>query len=321
MALKALGAASALALVFILAAAAPVFADTAPVTAVETSMELPGQSSTGGDGGLRLLPSSYPKDGFTHMNAQNSGLKCFFDGNVTDATVLESNLKCFTLRNSKGKTVPTRAVAGNKYDNYILVIAEPKNATRTLDSNSDYELTISGQLASSDHRTLGNNVVIGFKTVDQAFNTRIYMLIMALMLAGMVGMSVLQAKRKKRLEAEIAAGVKGEKVNPYKFAKEKGITVDEAMAHLEKEKRKRAKRLGVSAEELDKKIEEAKRKPTTPGAKRVQGPRPISAAGGKYKTGRKALAEKKKREAAAKRASGTTHPKNRNKNKKGKPKR
>lgn len=303
-------------LCFLFTAAFPAFAEDVQ-TAVPTSgkadtVAADDQGKPANYGALEFLAeSSYPQHGFAHMTLQNCGLKLFFNGNVTDESVLQNNLKCFTLKNqSDGKTVPVKAVVGDKRNDYILVIAEPNNKTRTLDNKTEYNLVISGKLASTDRGTLGEDVSVDFSTVDTAASTQIYMVIMALMLAGMIGMTVLQNKRKKRLEAEVAAGVKGEKVNPYKYAKEKGITVDEAMAQLEKERHRRAKRLGVTADELDKKIEAAKRKPTRPGAKRVAGPRPISAAGSAYKTGRKAIAEQKKREAAAKRAAGTTRPKN-----------
>ena len=293
-----------------------------PAFAEQSVPETPGSagsSAAGSGGSLKLLDNSYPKDGFTHMGATNVGFKLYFDGNVTEKGVLESNLKCFKLYDSKDKEVPTKAITGDKRNNYILVTANPKNATKALKDNSNYKLTISGELTSADSRSLGEDIAIRFKTVDVAFNTKIYMAIMGLMLAGMVGATVLQTRRKTRLDAEVAAGAKGEKINPYKYAKEKGITVDEAMGRIEKERQKRAKRLGVTADELDKKIEEARKKPSKPGAYRVKGPRPISAAGSTYKTGRKAQAAAKKKEAAARRAKGTTNP--RNKKGKGKPRR
>jgi hypothetical protein len=278
----------------------------------------PDSAPIGNSGTLKLTDST-PRDGFTHMTATNVAVKLYFDGNVTEENVLASNKDCFKLTDSKDKVIPTKAVVGDKRNDYILLTAHPKGKTGALENNSTYKLTISKSLHDVNNRSLGEDVVINFKTVDVSLNSKIYMGIMGLMVAAMIGMTVLQNRRKQRLEAEVAAGVRGEKINPYKYAREKGITVDQALAHIEKEKQKRAKRLGVTAEELDKKIEEAKRKPTTPGAKRVHGPRPISAGGSSYKTGRKAEAEARKRAAAAKRAQGTTNPKN--KNKKGKPKR
>ena len=52
------------------------------------------------------------------------------------------------------------------------------------------------------------------------------------------------------------------------------------------------------------------------GRKRVSRPRPISEGGSTYVTGRKALAEQKAKEEAAKRAAGTTNPKHKSKKKK-----
>jgi hypothetical protein len=129
------------------------------------------------------------------------------------------------------------------------------------------------------------------------------MLLMVLMVAAMIGMTFISNRRKAKAQAE-AANVKA--VNPYKLAKEKNITVDEAIAIVEKDKQKREKRLkaaGIDPASLPAPKEEA------PKGKRVKGPRPVSAGGSSYKTGRKAEAERKAKAAAAKRAMGTTNPK------------
>ncbi|MEG1584536.1 MAG: hypothetical protein RR361_05750, partial [Anaerovorax sp.] len=95
-------------------------------------------------------------------------------------------------------------------------------------------------------------------------------------------------------------------------AKETGKPVEEVMAQLAKEKAKaeaKAKRRSGgngSNEEDDDEDEEV----VVSNNKRVKGPRPISAGGSTYVTGRKAAAEKAKLEAERKALAKNTNPKN-----------
>ncbi|MDR1953551.1 MAG: Ig-like domain-containing protein [Clostridiales Family XIII bacterium] len=267
--------------------------------------------AAGSDGPPLELVDSYPQDKGDHMPVQNVGIKLFFnkDSNVTDDSVWENNAKCFTLKDEKNKKIPIEAHYGTKESNYILVTAKPKGGR--LDPNSDYTLTISDALTSTDERTLGEDVVIKFTTVDEAGNSKVYMLLMGVMVVGMIAMTVISNKRKAKAEAEV--GAKAEKVNPYKLAKEKGISVEKAMALIEKDRQKQIARAGEARESQLKAAAEQEKLAT----KRVKGAHPISAGGSAYKTGRKAEAERKAKEEAAKkakaeaakRAKGTSHPK------------
>jgi hypothetical protein len=266
--------------------------------------------ATGNDLPSLELTDSYPQDKGDHMPVQNVGIKLFFnkDSNVTDESVWESNEKCFTLKDEDDKKIPIEAHYGTKEPNYILVTANPKGGR--LNPNSDYTLTISDALTSTDGRTLGEDIVIKFTTVDEAGNSKVYMLLMGVMVVGMIAMTVISNKRKAKAEAEGTA--KAEKVNPYKLAKEKGISVEKAMALIEKDRQKQIARAGEAREAQLKAAEKEK-----PATKRVKEARPISSGGSAYKTGRKAAAERKAKEEAAKkakaeaakRAKGTSHPK------------
>lgn len=269
---------------------------------------------------LRLIEQeSSPQPGTKNLQIQNVGFKLIFDGNVTDKSLQDINAKCFTLRDSKDKKIETQVYYGSKRDDYILVIAVPKDKdgnSKILDSKKTYTLTISGKLQSIDGRILGEDVKMEYTTVDTEGNTKIYMLLMLVVVAVMIAGTVISTKRKAKAEAEAAFVQKS--ANPYKLAKEKGISVEQAMARIEKEKQKKAKLIGTadstSAASVSKQGAAADSSKNT---RRVKGPRPISTAGGLYKTGRKAIAEQKAKEEAAHRAKGTTNPKN--KGGKGKP--
>jgi hypothetical protein len=284
----------------LIAAMALMFAFTAVPHAFAAAVDLPSLE----------LKDSYPQNNGNHMPVQNVGIKLFFNGDVAVDRVWENNAKCFTLRDEKNKKIPIEAHYGTKEKDYILVTAQPKSGR--LNPNSDYTLTISDTLVSTDERTLGEDIVIKFTTVDEAGNTKVYMLLMGVMVVGMIAMTVISNKRKEKAAAE--ASMKTEKVNPYKLAKEKGISVEKAMALIEKD---RQKQIAGAREKKEAQLKEAAEQ-EKPATKRVKGARPISAGGSAYKTGRKAIAEQKAKEEAAKkakaeaakRAKGTSHPKN-----------
>ena len=113
---------------------------------------------------------------------------------------------------------------------------------------------------------------------------------------GMIFLTMRETKKQTKEAEEKKRGGKTqeETVNPYKVAKKTGKSVEEIVAEEEK-KKARAK---AKAERKKKQEEEEEEE----GIYKVHGPAPVSKGGSKYKTGRKALAEKKKAEAAAKRA-------------------
>ena len=97
--------------------------------------------------------------------------------------------------------------------------------------------------------------------------------------------------------------------NPYRIAKDKGISVDEAKELIEKAKERNKKQLekvGGKAPEPEAKkgsvprLESKKKKADT---HKVKGPRPVSEGGSNYKTGRKAEKERKAKAEAIRKAA------------------
>jgi hypothetical protein len=263
------------------------------------------------NGAPLVLERSFPYEDYDHAPVDTVGIKLYFDGDVTDESIRDINNAKGMFEFSGGKTekITTKAYFNKKDNGYILVTAtktKDGNAI-SLNPNSRYKLTISGKLTSADGRILGEDKVVDFRTVDTSGNTQVYMLLMVAMVAGMILMTFVSNRRKARAKAIIA---NSKPANPYKLAKEKGITLEEALAIAEKDKLRREKLLKTAG--IDpKSLVETKGK----GSKghKVNGPRPISAGGSAYKTGRKAIAEQKAKKAAAKRAAGTTNSKKKGK--------
>jgi hypothetical protein len=247
------------------------------------------------------LTSSMPKAGSSDLQAQNVGIKLYFDGDVTDESVQKLNADCFKFTYKSGdstKELPVKAYSDNGGDKgYILAIVDTsKLKSSMLANNKAYKLIISGDLTSVDGRTLGVETELGFRTIDQSGSTTIYMLLMVAMVGAMIGMTIFQNKRKEKAAAEVAA--KGGKVNPYKLAKDKKITVKEAMDLIERDRQRRLKRLGIAEGKDESVAAAAAQKPRD--TKKVKAPKPISATGSSYKTGRSSLVEKRAKEAIKK---------------------
>ena len=262
--------------------------------------------------GALAFDRSVPREGDTNIPIENVGIKLFFKGNVTDPTVWDYNSKAFTLKDSAGNVIPYTAYPGQKpgEEGYILVVAAPEPVAEgqpgRLEQSTLYTLTISGELTALGGSRLGEDISVTFETMDLAANSRLSMVIMVLMLVAVFALMFLTNWRKMKAEAEAAALAKA---NPYKIAKEKGITVDEAKALIDKAREKNQKQLdktgGKAPAPEEKKsaaprLESKKKKKNT---HKVKGPRPVSEGGSLYKTGRKAEKERKARAEAAKKAA------------------
>ena len=151
--------------------------------------------------------------------------------------------------------------------------------------------------------TLTEQDKVSFTTLNQSRAMTINMVMMAVMMAGMIFFS--SRSMKKQMEKEKAAKGKHDTVNPYKEAKRTGKSVEEIVEKDKKVKEKEAAAAAKKAAKNEKEKQEsgAEKKASDPNRKRVAGPRPISAGGGKYKAPEKKTPEKSQNK-------GTTRPKN-----------
>ncbi|MCR5481326.1 MAG: Ig-like domain-containing protein [Clostridia bacterium] len=255
--------------------------------------------------GTLEIEKTYPKEGQSDLQNVNCGVKIYFNEKVYSKDNAAQNKKCFVLKDGKGKAVPATVVYGTKEANMMMILAKGD-----LEVNSPYSLEISKDLVAANGDVMKDDVVINFKTRDTSKDTLINMVMMVVMFGGMIFFTSRSAKKQAQKQAAEKGKGRNDKVNPYKVSKETGKSVQEIVEKDRKEKQKRAE---AEARKKAKK-EAAAAKGKTSHAdqeivsenKRVKGPRPISAGGSTYKTGRKAKAEA---EAAAKRAKGATNPK------------
>lgn len=178
--------------------------------------------------GLELV-DTYPKDGGTGFEPINLMVKLTFNDNVGEESLQTTNSRAFKVVDQTGKSVPFKALYTPEDNTKISLLM-----SNDLIANTEYKVTIASELSSASGQTLAEAKTITFKTRDVAKDSQISTIMMFVMVGAMVLYSTWDAKRKAKKEAES----RGDKVNPYKVAKEKGVSVEKAVANADKLKAK-----------------------------------------------------------------------------------
>ncbi|MCI8645221.1 MAG: Ig-like domain-containing protein [Firmicutes bacterium] len=248
------------------------------------------------------IEKQYPEDGATGTSVENVSIKVWFNQDVRpkDQNARKANKKHIKLVDEKGKSLPIYVAYSPDEEGLMMVLTSDDT---TVKSDSKYTLTIDPGFKATSGQTLASQDKVSFTTLNQSRAMTINMLMMVVMVVGMIFFSSRSMKR--QMEKEKAEKGKHDTVNPYKEAKRTGKSVEEI---VEKDKKIKEKEAAAAAKraakyQKEREEEEKERKAADPNRKRVTGPRPISAGGGKYK------APKKQSQAAASN-KGTTRPKN-----------
>lgn len=243
------------------------------------------------EGGLTLV-ETYPKDGQKNAAVENLGIKLTFSAPVNLEANQAENSKCFKITGPEGD-LDIKVYYNPDIPEQVLVLQDLGEDTKTVaksKNSEEYVVSISGNFKDNEGNTLGEDQKITFKTMDTKRNNTVYLVIMTLMMVGMVFFSTRQAKAAAAADADPSAP-QAEVFNPYKEAKRTGKSLAQVIAEHDKEvakqQEKEAKRMAKMAKYEDEYEEEEE----VSGNYRVKGPRPISAAGSTYITGRKAAAE------------------------------
>lgn len=239
-----------------------------------------------------------PTDGEKGIPLENLGVKIFFNEEVYNKDNQKINEKACKLVDNKGKEVPTIVIFNPSDKKVALVLADTSEKKLVIKPTTKYTLTVDDTFVSAKGETLGEEIKTSFETLNPSDSMKISMGMMGVMVVGMVFASVKATKKKSE---ENAAPTHEEKFNPYKVAKETGKSLEAVIAEEKKRQEKLAKK--------KKHVEENKVEIASDNF-RVKGPRPISAAGSTYITGRKAEAEAKAAaKAAAREARKNPHKK------------
>ncbi|MBR0139546.1 MAG: Ig-like domain-containing protein [Firmicutes bacterium] len=254
--------------------------------------------------GLQVTGIS-PKDGKTGMQISNMAIKFTFSEDMIGPNV-DQNSSRFKITDPEGNEIPFQMVySEEKYPDQLWLILEGE-----LVADTEYTCTVSSGVVSKSGNVLENGLKTGFKTRNTKIDNWISMGLMMGMMGFMFFATTKAAKKAQEEQGGDAGNDGAKQYNPYKMAKEKGISVDEARQIIAKEKEKDARKAAKAAEnkrardeamaaeveEARKRLEEEYEAARHAANYHVKGPRSIKDAG--YKVPRSVVRQNRaKREA------------------------
>lgn len=271
---------------------------SAIVTLVLMMVMMTASFSFAAEGELQIK-DQYPKDGATGTSVENASIKIWFDQDVypKNKEIRKANKEAVKLVDENGKEVPVYVAYSPDEEGLMMVLSTNK---AQIEGDTEYTLTIDETFQATNGDTLTGGDKVTFKTLNQSRTMTVNMVLMFVMMAGMIFFSTKSMKH--QVEKEKKETGKHETVNPYKEAKRTGKSVEEIVAKDQKAKEKEAAAKAKRDAKREKELEELRREELN--IHKVAGPKPISAAGGKYKVPSKTAKKEQKSN------KGTTRPKN-----------
>ena len=196
--------------------------------------------------GIAVMPASAagleitgvtPKNGATGRQPANMAVKLKFSENmVGDSAKDEANSGKITIKNPDGKTYDFTIAHSDKYPNELWIVIKD-----TLESSTEYTVAVEPGIISTSGSTTSESFSTTFKTRNLKTDSTISMVLMIGMIALMIFMTQRDTKAQMAKTDANYALAEAKKLNPYKIAKQKGISIEEAQAYCEKERAKAQK--------------------------------------------------------------------------------
>ena len=267
--------------------------------------------------GLEIVDIT-PADGSKGYQPANMAVKVRFSEDMMDEAAIAANQDKFSVQDAEGTAQEFDIVYNaDKYPDELWLVLK-----NDLQPNSEYTFTVKPGVVSSSGSTLSEGMTTTFRTRNIKTDSLISMGLMLVLMVGMFMMSARSAKKAQEKEDPRAAErALEDSLNPYKLAKQKGITLAEAQAIVEKEREKiekkkakaeadRIRREEMKAEERKKMEEELaffgtddselRKELRAEGIYLVKGPKSIKEAGGRVPRSVRLRREAKRRKAAEK---------------------
>jgi methionine-rich copper-binding protein CopC len=246
------------------------------------------------------LKSSYPKNGQKNTSIENVGVQLHFNHSISSAKAEANNEKCVKIVDSEGKEIPIKVLTSKKEKGLMLVLGDSTNDKFKVENNAEYTLVISKDFTDDQGNMLGQEQRLTFKTFNQRLNNIINMVMMFAIFGGIMVMTVRQQRQQSEGKDKSKEEKKDAPFNPYREAKRTGKSLEEVIEEEKKREEKEArknKRKNKNEKESEEYVKDSQLKLSEilPNVYAVHGPRPISAAGGKYKSGRAPKQEEPKK--------------------------
>ncbi len=205
--------------------------------------------------GLAVV-STVPDDGEEGKQVSNLAVKIVFNEDVSDTANDTVNASHITIKDPDGKKQTFEITHHPKAPNELWCILKGD-----LTANSEYTVTVEAGVKSNSGDVLSAPYTFTFKTRNTKIdNTISIMMTIVMMVIMMLATTRSQGKQQEEKAAKGKGAIASEKVSqtdPYRLAKEKGISVEEAKALIAKEKEKVDKK-NASGKRAREKYEAAK---------------------------------------------------------------
>ena len=185
--------------------------------------------------GLQVI-KTVPEDGETGKQVSNMAVKIVFNEDVSTEKNDTINTYCINITDPDGNKQAFEIVHHPKAPNELWCILK-----NNLEANTEYTVTVgTGTRATSD-----NTISVPYTFTFKTRNTKVDSTISIFLTFGMMGIMIFATTRAQKKQEDTnnaksknAASEKKTQTDPYRLAKEKGISVDEAKAQIAKEKGK-----------------------------------------------------------------------------------
>ena len=182
-----------------------------------------------------------PKDGSKGNQPTNVAVKLKFSEDMRGGEEADAaNKSKITISgpDAEGneKSFDFTIVHSDKYPNELWIVL-----TDALTSNAEYSINVDSGIVSASGSHTSSPLTTTFKTRNTKTDSYISMAMMVLMFGFMIFMSQREGKKQMAENDAYYALAAAKKLNPYKIAKQKGISVEAAQAYCEKEKAKAQK--------------------------------------------------------------------------------
>ncbi|MBQ6670188.1 MAG: Ig-like domain-containing protein [Firmicutes bacterium] len=231
-----------------------------------------------------------PKDGATGRQPSNMAIKVRFSENMNGGDELDAaNKEKIKITDPEGNVLDFVIAHHDRYQNELWLVI-----TSELQPVTSYTVTIQPGIVSPAGNMTSDSKTVTFTTRNVKTDGTISMVLMIVMFGAMFFFGQRETKKQMAATDVNFALAEAKKLNPYKIAKQKGISLEEAQAYCEKERAKAQK--AVDKANAEKAKAEAARQAELEAAQarieaelaaahdasvyKVKGPRSVKAAGG-----------------------------------------
>ncbi|MBR5731017.1 MAG: Ig-like domain-containing protein, partial [Firmicutes bacterium] len=178
-----------------------------------------------------------PKDGSKGRQPSNMAIKVRFSENMNGSEELDaSNKEKIKITDPEGNALDFVIAHHDRYQNELWLVI-----TSELQSTTSYTVTINSGIMSPAGSITSDSRTVTFTTRNLKTDQTISMILMFAMFGAMFFFGQRESKKQMAATDVNYALAEAKKLNPYKIAKQKGISLEEAQAYCDRERAKAQK--------------------------------------------------------------------------------